>query len=248
MKTLFAFLLLALGMVSSRAADDLAQEYQSQSATVIHIVFDDSGSMAGIKMQQAKKAFTKWLSSIPEETKLSLTALNAGLIVDIGANNRSAVTQAVEGLKASGGTPLGRTCKTIGQKIIQRRAATPYERHIMVVFTDGQDSESTREVVGQVMQSIARASIETVGIGFHGEGDYLRQDTGQYFNASDEKELVAALSQVGSEIDSQSELVISQEIAARMENKTADISPASTSATPTATPSKKGLLQRLFGF
>lgn len=240
MRALFTLLLLATSSLG-QAADDLDQEYQSQSGTAIHIVFDDSGSMKGTKMNEAKEAFTTWLARIPEETKLSLTALNAGPIIATAANNRAAVADAVAKLNASGGTPLGRTCAFVKDQTLTRRESIPYERHIIVVFTDGEDSEMSPQAVGEVMRSISAASIETVGIGFHGQGDYLQESTGQYFNASDAKELAAALSQVGSEIDSQSELVISSAIAARMENTTSTAQPTQ------KPPQKKGFFEWLFG-
>ncbi|MEM1441282.1 MAG: hypothetical protein AAGF67_03000, partial [Verrucomicrobiota bacterium] len=51
--------------------------------------------------------------------------------------------------------------------------------------------------------------VEVVGIGFKGEGDYLAEATTQYFNANDEAELVAGLSQVDAEVGDANDLEIS---------------------------------------
>lgn len=198
--------------------DNLDQVLSEQSGTAIHIVFDDSGSMSGTKLSQAKSAFNTWLNDIPEGTKLALRALNAGQLVPLGSGNtknRDDVKAAVNDLQATGGTPLTRTFVDVARGIQSRRdSVTPYERHIIILFTDGEDSEFHASDVQNSIRGVTAMNVETVGIGFHGQGDYLAQATGKYFNASDEDQLVSALETVASEIDQQVDVVISPKVQA----------------------------------
>lgn len=224
MKTFITSLLaigIALGLAPngrSQTTKSLEEERLSQSGVAITIIFDDSGSMASDqKMDQAKAAFTQWLGGIPEETKLGLIALNKGMIVPLGRNNRESIKSAVAAMRASGGTPLARTINTVGNLIQDRRKdVTPYERHIVIIFTDGEDSDGPNETVVAALKRLSAATIESVGIGFHGHGDYMKKGATQYYNAGDSTELVHALKQVASEVDQQSNIVVSPEIQAIM--------------------------------
>jgi Mg-chelatase subunit ChlD len=240
MKPYLLIALLALlgfsGPKTSWAQDALETEKLSQSGLAITIVFDDSGSMSeNNKMEQAKAAFTQWLSGVPPETKLGLVALNKGVLVPLGMNTREQVKNAVAAMSPGGGTPLGNTIIGVGNLIMERRAnVTPYERQIVVVFTDGQDQTSA-EHVQNALNGLRKATIESVGIGFHGQGDYMRNGATQYYNATDGASLVAALKEVGSEIDQQSDVVMSPEIEAALDGeKTQAPAPSSpqTSALP----------------
>jgi Mg-chelatase subunit ChlD len=209
---------LGFPLASQGQTDPLEEERLSQSGVAISIIFDDSGSMAtSNRMQQAKAAFTQWLGGIPEETKLGLVALNKGVMVPIGRNNRDAIKRAVATIEPGGGTPLTKTIKNVGKLIQTRRQdVTPYERHIVIIFTDGEDSNGPSEKVVEALKRLGSATIESVGIGFHGKGDYMKNGATQYYNAGDSAELVQALKQVASELDQQSNIVISPEIQAEM--------------------------------
>lgn len=249
MKILIASLL-AIGVTlgfapsgMSQTTKSLEEERLSQSGVAITIIFDDSGSMSSDrKMDQAKAAFTQWLGGIPEETKLGLIALNKGMLVPLGRNNRESIKTAVAAMRASGGTPLARTINTVG-KLIQdrRREVTPYERHIVIIFTDGEDSDGSNDTVVEALRRLSTATIESVGIGFHGHGDYMKKGATQYYNAGDSAELVQALKQVASEVDQQSNIVVSPEIQAIM-NKLPEVENTDhrTFEQPLAAPAQKG--------
>ena len=81
---LFAIAGIALLLVAHASADlsdRLEAERLEQSGTVISIVFDDSGSMEGSKIAQAKTAFRQWIATVPASHRLGLVALNAGPLV-----------------------------------------------------------------------------------------------------------------------------------------------------------------------
>jgi hypothetical protein len=217
--------------------DRLEAERLEQSGTVITIIFDDSGSMAGSKIKQAKAAFRQWITAVPASYRLGLVALNAGPLVPLARDNRPALQQAVDRINAAGGTPLVTTIRSAIAEIDRRRGVVgPYERHIILVFTDGEDT--TSEGVAGVQRELARASdagIETVGIGYHGEGNYMRNAATRYYDANNLAELQQSLAKVDAEIGDTSDIVIDERTRATMQHVVAS-APVSTAVVPESKP------------
>ncbi|MEM9445855.1 MAG: vWA domain-containing protein [Verrucomicrobiota bacterium] len=197
--------------VTTQWLNELDQERVEQSGTAITIIFDDSGSMnTDDKIGQAKKAFLEWLSAVPENYRLSLIGLNAGLIVPMGRDNREVLMAKVESIKASGGTPLFRTIGEALKNIQDRRqTVSPFERHVVVVFTDGKESSKhgAKGVQRQILE-LRKNQIEVAGIGFHGQGDYMKGVSTLYFAAETSKELKQGLLKVDAEIGDVSDIRI----------------------------------------
>ncbi|MEM0967920.1 MAG: vWA domain-containing protein [Verrucomicrobiota bacterium] len=202
-------------------ADDvdaqLDAERESQTATAITIIFDSSGSMDDRgKMVQAKAAFTQWLAEVPESYRLSLIAFDRGvarLFVPFGDSNREAVLGVVKSIRPYGKTPLAGCLVLAGEGIKERRSEhSPYERHVVIAFTDGKETVDRRKNAGVVeeIHRLRNHTVEVVGIGFHGEGDYMEPAATSYFHAKDEKELLAGLSQVDAEIGDDSDIEVSE--------------------------------------
>lgn len=229
---LFAFLAVAITGLTAPADpafQALEEEQLDQSGTVITILFDDSGSMAGERIDQAKAAFRDWLATVPDDHRLGLVALNAGQLVEWNRGNKSEVADAVARMRVQGGTPLADMMDAVMSAMEKRQAERPFERHVLVVFTDGEDTtpRGTRGVQ-QSLAEAARHSVETVGIGFHGAGDYMSSSATRYFNASNTEELKQGLEKVDAEIGDTSDIVISPEVAEAMKTVSfADMKPAS---------------------
>src|SRR5882724_9665179 len=136
--------LVALLLPAARAqqpVDALARERDQQTGTAITILFDNSGSMKGEKIRQAKAAFSAWLQSVPAEYKYSLITFEdkGRLIIPLGEHTRDAIAQRVARLEANTGTPICGALKIARDQIEKRRReVTPYERHVVLIFTDGQ--------------------------------------------------------------------------------------------------------------
>lgn len=236
MKRLLPFFLVALVPFLGHANDldaMLEQERVTQTGTAITIIFDTSGSMADArKMDQAKTAFATWLKTLPDSHALGLIDFyrSAGrLAIPLGTDQREKLMQHVKAAKPSGKTPICQCLIEAKKDIAKRRAEhSPYERHVVVVFTDGKetvDKRGTSGVVQEIM-SLRSAQVEVVGIGFRGEGEFMKGAVTQYFDANNEKELIASLSQVDAEIGDDSDLVISSNDLATIEKIAIPIPPA----------------------
>lgn len=229
---LLAPLLAAAGDAMSK----LEEERLDQSGTVITIVFDDSGSMEGDRINQAKAAFREWVLTVPDDYRIGLVALNAGKLCDWSRGNKSQVADAVAKIRVSGGTPLADTIGRVLADIKKRQQALPFERHVLVVFTDGEDS-STRGIAG-VREELAKASrqlVETVGIAFHGHGDYMSDAATRYFDANNKEELRQGLQKVDAEIGDTKDIVISDEILREMKTVNSGSAPPAAAASVSAT-------------
>jgi hypothetical protein len=233
--------LLLAAHASADLSDRLEAERLEQSGTVISIVFDDSGSMEGSKIAQAKTAFRQWIAAVPASHRLGLVALNAGPLVPPGRDNRAALLAAVDRLKVARGTPLAATIRSTLQSIEQRRRKVgPYERHIMLVFTDGEDTTSERTPgVQRELARAAAAGVETVGIGYHGEGTYMRAAATRYYDASNLAELQNSLAKVDAEIGDTSDVLIDDRTRAAMQAVAPPQSSAAAAPATVAIPSQK---------
>jgi len=215
MKPIFSALLLLMAVPVCASADDAAkrleEERLDQSGTVITIIFDDSGSMQGEKIEQAKTAFREWLGTVPGDYRIGLIALNRGTLSESRRGNKREVADAVAKIRANGGTPLADTIAGVMKNIRQRQR--PFERHVLVVFTDGEDSTNRGAAgVREELRNASRNLVETVGIGFHGQGDYMSGVATRYFDAGNTEELRRGLEKVDAEIGDTTDIVISDDI------------------------------------
>lgn len=201
----FGVLLVATGFAENKVASQLDKEYHEQTGTAITIIFDDSGSMEGKKLEQAKKAFRSWLSQVPDDYRLSLiTFQNSGTIqVPLNRGVKNLIAERVQRLTADHGTPICSSLRVALNQIQERRSkVTPYERHVILLFTDGEETQDSRGAKGvqDDVLALRKTGIELVGIGFHGEGDYLKGHATRYYAAKDEGQLRKGLSQVDAEL------------------------------------------------
>jgi Mg-chelatase subunit ChlD len=208
MKIWFSLLLLAV--LASRAGaqapvDDFASLGMKVSVT---IVFDTSGSMnERNKLAMAKQAFSWWLETAPKDTIVSWSLWAFGPVTNDGANlidrKRGAAEEVrarIDSLAASGGTPLGKTLARVAAVIdAENRKAEEGKadilRQVVLVFTDGQDSNLSIEAVQKIVTRVRNAGAEVFSIGYQGEGDYLAKVSDKFIMVSDEKQLKTGLSE-----------------------------------------------------
>ncbi len=231
--------LLVLLLPASRGqepADALTREREQQTGTAITILFDNSGSMRGQKIEQAKAAFRSWLQTVPEDYKYSLITFEdkGRLLIPLGEHTRGAVARRVANLVANTGTPICGALKIAREQIEKRRReVTPYERHVVLIFTDGQETTDPRGANGvrDDIEALRKQTVEVVGVGFHGEGDYMNGVATRFALANNEQELKKGLAKVDAEVGGGDDLVVSPEdLAALKKFKAPPVQSVSTAA------------------
>lgn len=249
LRTLFVVLLLIAPALRGQESDALTRERDEQTGTAISILFDNSGSMKGEKIMQAKSAFRAWLQTVPADYKFSLITFedNGRLAIPLGERTRDLVAQRVAKLEPRTSTPICGALRIAREQIEKRRReVTPYERHVVVVFTDGQETGDPRGAHG-VQEDIAalrQQTVEVVGVGFHGQGDYMSGVATRFALANNEQELKQGLAKVDAEIGGVDDLVVTEaDLAALGKYNAPPVPPIAATAepaaeSPTATPVK----------
>jgi uncharacterized protein YegL len=187
-------------------ADKFRAETEAEVATAYSVVFDTSGSMKGERLTQAKQAFRWWLGSVQPGNVWSVLCFEVGkgrVVVPFTPSGQGAVAAAIDRFEANGNTPIVATLALAEKQIAERKAIKPYERHVLLLFTDGDENQHPGRngaVVEKVRQLRAR-SIEVIGVGYAGAGDYLNRVVSRYFSAGEEAGLKTGLSQVEVEVD-----------------------------------------------
>ena len=203
----------SFGQVSEFA--ELEAEYASQTGTAYTIVFDDSGSMEGQKIREAKQAFAWWLEKAGPNNAWCFLPLNRRYLdVEFVKNGEAQVIRAVKNLEVGGITPIVDTLALAYEKIKTRReTVTPYERHLVIILTDGAETKDPggNPAVCKSILGLREKGIEVFGIGFHGEGSYLDGFASHYVAANNREELQRSLSQVDAEVPLNIEFRISAE-------------------------------------
>ncbi|HSI84037.1 MAG: VWA domain-containing protein [Candidatus Methylacidiphilales bacterium] len=208
---------------SLRAESNLDAEYASQTGTAITIIFDNSGSMQGSKMTEAKQAFKWWLEKAAQpdakeaSTAWSLVTFDNGGQIEVpfspDAASSRRIAIAVDRLDARTNTPIVASLNVAMKQINTRRAkVSPYQRHVVLLFTDGQENadKGGTEAVIRTILAMRAASVEVVGIGYYGDGDYLDRAVTRYYSASSERALRAGLAKVDAEVDLGGEVFVTQ--------------------------------------
>ncbi|MBU61857.1 MAG: hypothetical protein CMI26_05080 [Opitutae bacterium] len=194
---------------------ELDAEFASQTGTAYTIIFDDSGSMEGGKLKQAKQAFRWWLEKAEPNNAWCFLPMNRrSLDVDFVKNGESQVLKAVEKLRVGGMTPIVATLERAFGMIKKRRElVTPYERHLLILLTDGHETKHPggNPKVCEMVSKLRLEGVEVFGIGFHGQGDYLNGFATHFASANNREELQSSLENVDAEVPLDIEFRISPE-------------------------------------
>lgn len=194
---------------------ELDAEFASQTGTAYTIIFDDSGSMEGGKLSQAKQAFRWWLEKAEPNNAWCFLPMNRrSLDVDFVKNGESQVLKAVDKLRVGGMTPIVATLERAFGMIKKRRElVTPYERHLLILLTDGHETKHPggNPAVCEMVSKLRLEGVEVFGIGFHGQGDYLNGFATHFAAANNREELQSSLANVDAEVPLDIEFRISPE-------------------------------------
>jgi hypothetical protein len=159
MKYIAFLLALSVGWtaVNARTAEDAIFARQN-----IVIVLDDSGSMdesmrvggqKRSKMEVAKDSLKTVIKDLRGNTSLGIYLLNRGWLVSLGELDKSATLRQIDGVDASGGTPLGRAIKEGTDALLEQRQKERYGSYRLLVVTDGEanDENLLERYIGDVL-------------------------------------------------------------------------------------------------
>lgn len=169
----------------------------------IAVVFDDSGSMSGRRMDDAHKALTAVVNHLPADTQLGIYAINAGWAYPadgsgIGKLDRSKAVDAINNIRASGGTPLGSGIQEGGEALRKLRNKYHYGFYRMLIVTDGQANDPAD--AEKYLSDVGRRNIRTDLIGLDMSGEHhlatVAKKNGTYKEADDAESLTKVVKEV----------------------------------------------------
>ena len=173
-----------------RADDVMAENYL--------VVLDDSGSMAGDRILQAKNALVRLANSLPSEHQLGLVFLNRQDTVPFSTDRTKFLDQ-VSTAYANGGTPLSRSTVR-GYEFITAQASRQngYGAYHMIIVTDGNSTDGSPLPLIQSM--VAKTAVQVHVVGFHlSDHELNAPQFVDYQTASNSEELAAAFQAVTAE-------------------------------------------------
>ena len=174
------------------------------------IVLDGSGSMEGkmpdgkSKMHAAKAALHQVVLNLPQDTHVGLLVFSSnadGWAYPLGPRNDTALSVAIDGAKAGGGTPLGAYIKKGADALLDKRAEEHnYGTYRLLVVTDGEATDS-RLMMRYAPEVVARGiRFDVIGVAM-AKSHTLKNLADSYRAADDSEQLVRAVSAVFAEID-----------------------------------------------
>jgi Ca-activated chloride channel family protein len=113
----------------------------------VTFVLDTSGSMAGKKLEQAKKAFLFCIENLNNEDRFDLVRFSTdteslfGRLVEATAEHRRRATEFVQGLKPTGGTAIDEALR----KALAARPAQSDRPGVLIFLTDGLPTVGERD-------------------------------------------------------------------------------------------------------
>lgn len=162
------------------------------------LILDDSGSMAGKKLDSAKKALIDVVNNLDPETRVGVLLLNGGWVFSDESKLQKVDTQEIQkvtSVSAKGGTPLGKSIKIAGDTLIGLRKRQKQGQYQILVLTDGEatDGDVVTKVVPDVMSRHIR--LDVIGIDM-GSQHSLAKKVHSYREAKDAVSLTTAIEDV----------------------------------------------------
>lgn len=206
--------ILALLSVLLLVTTGFAQERTNVYSHNIVIVFDASGSMEENistgngriqKIAAAKNAVRKVVAALPPDTNIGLFVFGRvrdSNPVPIGPKNDALISDAIAGIEASGGTPLGEYIqKAADQLLAQRQKNLGYGWYQLIVVTDGEAND--KSLMDKVATEVLRRGLamDVIGVGMTNTHSLAKRST-SYRAANDTAALDKALQEVTAETGS----------------------------------------------
>ncbi len=186
------------------AAEERAAIHSTRTPTDFVIVFDRSGSMDGIKIEQARAAVRELISQLSAQDRFSLVVYGSGASVPIPLSAASPETrqrwrQIVDGISAGGGTNMSGGLDLALATAAERQTGRATR---MILISDGLANEGDASIEGltvRVRRVAGReAVLSTVGVGEDFNEFLMSQvadaGTGNYYFIKDTERLAQVFS------------------------------------------------------
>lgn len=139
-------------------------EQVDMSALSICFVLDRSGSMSGDRITESKNAITRSISQLSEDVLISFVTFdNEAVIMNNLTDNKYAVIGNVESVTDQGGTNIASGLSSGIDTLI----SAPGQR-VIILLSDGQDSEESEAQMGGILAKAAGAGINVYTVGLQG--------------------------------------------------------------------------------
>ncbi len=183
----------------------------AQAGHNVVVVLDDSGSMSGgmrsdrrtRKMDAAKQALIEVLQRLPDDAQVGVVVLNGrsaqdAWIVPLGPIDRQQMRTAIQGIRPSGGTPLGRFIKVGADALLALREREHYGMYRLLIVTDGEATDADL-IEAYLPDILSRGlSVDVIGVDME-EAHSLATRVDTYRRADDSASLSRAISEVFAE-------------------------------------------------
>ena len=146
--------------------------YIDYSKYSIVLLLDISGSMAGVKIKDAKEALFHFLRSINlPGNEVGLVAFGERIKTCELSQDRIYLETRIKTFEADGETPMMKAIKAAYENLLKRKA-----NPVMVIATDGQPTDAPEEEILEYATSIKKkgAWIITIGIGKDVNENFLK--------------------------------------------------------------------------
>lgn len=143
------------------------------SKHAIALLLDTSGSMSGMKIEDAKEALIHFLVSITlVENEVGLVAFGDIITTSEMSQNLIYLETKIKNFEASGETPMMSAIKVTYEKLLEKKA-----NPVMVFATDGQPTDTSEEEILEYANPIKKRGvwIITIGIGKDANEDFLKK-------------------------------------------------------------------------
>ncbi len=182
-----------------------------QAGQNVVVVLDDSGSMNETlrsdrrlaKIAAAKQALLTVLEQLPPDARVGIVLLNGPYgrgewVYPLGPVDQATIRQAIQGIGAGGGTPLGERMKTGADALLALREKDHYGSYRLLIVTDGEATDGN--LVQQYLPDILTRGIWVDVIGVDMAGDHtLATEVHTYRRADDPASLEQAIREVFAE-------------------------------------------------
>jgi Ca-activated chloride channel family protein len=156
-----------LGLPQPKVLDAIRRSWrEDRKAANVLLVVDTSGSMAGSRIDQAKKGLRTFVRQLAPQDRVGLMTFSADVHdpkveIGLGEKNRAALTDEIDRLGASGGTAFHDATVAAFERV--RRLNDTERINAVVLLTDGEDSDSDRSA-DDVIAALKAANAETQNV------------------------------------------------------------------------------------